>query len=124
MIPRHLAIAVAVMFAVTIGMSVYILRTRRMVPTEPAAYAHPVDPPVEAPSEEVTVYVAHADIGAGGAASRIRGRDQLYRGAGGRHGPRRCRRGCGDIVILCRRGVRSACRGVAVTVCGLRSFAK
>src|SRR5437667_241596 len=47
MIPRHLAIAVAVMFAVTIGMSVYIWRTRRMVPTEPAAYSHPVAPPVE-----------------------------------------------------------------------------
>src|SRR6266699_150103 len=64
MIPRHLAIAVAVMFAVTIGMSVYIWRTRRMVPTEPAAYSHPVAPPVEAPTEEVTLYVAHDDIGA------------------------------------------------------------
>src|SRR5437870_9905337 len=64
MIPRHLAIAVAVMFAVTIGMSVYIWRTRRMVPTEPAAYSHPVAPPVEAPTEEVTLYVAHDGIGA------------------------------------------------------------
>ena len=35
-----------------------------MVPTEPAAYSHPVAPPVEAPTEEVTLYVAHDDIGA------------------------------------------------------------
>src|SRR5204862_7540558 len=80
MIPRHLAIAVAVMFAVTIGMSVYIWRTRRMVPTEPAAYSHPVAPPVEAPTEEVTRYVAHDDTGASRAQTarlpRPRGRQQ------------------------------------------------
>jgi sporulation and spore germination protein len=64
MIPRHLVIAVAVMFAVAIGMSVYVWRARRMAPTEPAAYSHPVAPPVEAPTEEVTLYVAHDDIGA------------------------------------------------------------
>jgi hypothetical protein len=64
MIPRHLVIAVAVMFAVAIGMSVYVWRARRTVSTEPAAYSHPVAPPVEAPTEEVTLYVAHDDIGA------------------------------------------------------------
>src|SRR5438445_11834233 len=64
MIPRHLAIAVAVMFAVTIGMSVYTWRTRRMVPTEPAAYSHPRAPPVAAPTEEVPLYGARADSGA------------------------------------------------------------
>jgi hypothetical protein len=64
MIPRHLVIAVAVMFAAAIGMSVYVWRARRMAPSEPAAYSHPVAPPVEAPTEEVTLYVAHDDIGA------------------------------------------------------------
>jgi hypothetical protein len=64
MIPRHLVIAVAVMFAVAIGMSVYVWRARRTVSTEPAAYSHPVAPPVEAPTEEVTLYVAHDDIAA------------------------------------------------------------
>jgi len=65
MIPRHLVIAVAVMLAVAIGMSVYVWRTRvRVAPAEPAAYTHPVAPPVEGPTEEVTLYVAHDDSGA------------------------------------------------------------
>src|ERR1700746_1832367 len=64
MIPRHLVIAVAVMSAVAIGMSVYVWRARRTVSTEPAVYSHPVAPPVEAPTEEVTLYVAHDEIGA------------------------------------------------------------
>jgi Sporulation and spore germination len=64
MIPRHLMIAVAVMLAIAIGMSVYLWRTRgRVAPTEPAAYTHPVTPPVEGPTEEVTLYVAHDDSG-------------------------------------------------------------
>ena len=65
MIPRHLMIAVAVMLAVAIGMSVYVWRTRvRVAPAETAAYTHPVAPPVEGPTEEVTLYVAHDDSGA------------------------------------------------------------
>ncbi len=65
MIPRHLVIAVAVMLAVAIGMSVYVWRTRvRVAPAEPTAYTHPVAPPVEGPTEEVTLYVAHDDSGA------------------------------------------------------------
>ena len=65
MIPRHLMIAVALMLAVAIGMSVYVWRTHgRVAPTEPAAYTHPVSPPVEGPTEEVTLYVAHDDSGA------------------------------------------------------------
>jgi len=64
MIPRQLMIAVAVMLAIAIGMSVYVWRTRgRVAPTEPAAYTHPVAPPVEGPTEEVTLYVAHDDSG-------------------------------------------------------------
>jgi spore germination protein GerM len=65
MIPRHLMIAVAVMLAIVIGMSVYVWRTRaRVAPAEPAAYTNPVTPPVEGPTEEVTLYVAHDDSGA------------------------------------------------------------
>jgi Sporulation and spore germination len=64
MIPRHLMIAVAVMLAIAIGMSVYLWRTRgRVEPAEPAAYTHPVAPPVEGPTEEVTLYAAHDDSG-------------------------------------------------------------
>jgi Sporulation and spore germination len=64
MIPRHLMIAVAVMLAIAIGMSVYLWRTRgRVSPAEPAAYTHPVAPLVEGSTEEVTLYVAHDDSG-------------------------------------------------------------
>jgi len=64
MIPRHLVIAVVVMLAIVIGMSAYVWRTRvRVAPAEPAAYTHPVAPPVEGPTEEVTLYVAHDDSG-------------------------------------------------------------
>jgi len=65
MIPRHLVIAVGIMLALAIGMSVYVWRTRgRVASTEPAAYTHPVTAPVEGPTEEVTLYVAHDDSGA------------------------------------------------------------
>jgi hypothetical protein len=65
MIPRHLVIAVGIMLALAIGMSVYVWRTRgRAASIEPAAYPHPVTAPVEGPTEEVTLYVAHDDNGA------------------------------------------------------------
>ncbi|HKD03664.1 MAG TPA: GerMN domain-containing protein [Terriglobales bacterium] len=65
MIPRHLLIGVAVMLALVLGMSVYAWRMRRgATPTpEPAAYARPVAPPVQGPTEQVTLYVAYDDPG-------------------------------------------------------------
>ena len=65
MIQRHLLIGVAVMLALVLGMSVYAWRMRRgaTLPPEPAAYARPVAPPVQGPTEQVTLYVAYDDPG-------------------------------------------------------------
>lgn len=65
MIQRHLLIGVAVMLALVLGMSVYAWRMRRGAtpPPEPAAYARPVAPPVQGPTEQVTLYVAYDDPG-------------------------------------------------------------
>lgn len=64
MIPRHLIIAVAIMLAVALGMSVYVWRMRgRVSQTEASAYASPVAPPVSGPTEQVTLYVAYDDSG-------------------------------------------------------------
>lgn len=65
MIPRHLLIGVAVMLALVLGMSVYAWRMRRGAtpPPQPAAYARPVAPPVQGPTEQVTLYVAYDDPG-------------------------------------------------------------
>ena len=65
MIPRHLIIGVAVMLAVVLGLSLYLGRLRgRVQQTEPsAAYAHPVAAPVQGPTEQVTLYVAHDEPG-------------------------------------------------------------
>src|SRR5216684_5994148 len=64
MIPRHLVIGVVAMLAVALGMSVYVWRMRgRFTATEPVAYTRPVAPPVSAPTEQVTLYVAYDDPG-------------------------------------------------------------
>src|SRR5713226_8631050 len=64
MIPRHLVIGVVAMLAVAVGMSVYVWRMRgRFTATEPVAYTRPVAPPVSAPTEQVTLYVAYDDPG-------------------------------------------------------------
>jgi hypothetical protein len=64
MIPRHLLIGTAVMLALALGMSVYAFRMRRRAAApEPTAYARPVAPPVQGPTEEVTLYVAYDDPG-------------------------------------------------------------
>lgn len=60
MIPRHLIIAVAVMVAVALGMSLYAWRMRgRVNRTEIPANTQPVAPPAAGPSEQVTLYVAY-----------------------------------------------------------------
>ncbi len=65
MIPRHLAIGVTVMLAISLAMGVYVWRMRaRVRQTEtPVEYAHPVAAPVQGPSEQVTLYVALDDPG-------------------------------------------------------------
>ncbi len=65
MIPRHLAIGVTVMLAISLAMGVYVWRMRaRVRQTEtPVEYTHPVAAPVQGPSEQVTLYVALDDPG-------------------------------------------------------------
>jgi len=65
MIPRHFVISAAVMLLAVIAMSLYAWRTRGGVASvESTAYTRPVTAPVEGPTEQVTLYVAHDDIGA------------------------------------------------------------
>jgi spore germination protein GerM len=65
MIPRHLIIAVAILLAITLGMSFYVVRMRARVDrTEVSAVnTQPVAPPVSGSSEQVTLYVAYDDAG-------------------------------------------------------------
>jgi len=65
MIPRHLIIGVAILLAVTLGMSIYVLRMRSRVNhvEVPETNAQPVAPPVAGSSEQVTLYVAYDDAG-------------------------------------------------------------
>jgi len=60
MIPRHLKIAVAVMFVFVLCMSFYLRRMRRSAAElqAAAADARPVAPPASGPTETVTLYVA------------------------------------------------------------------
>jgi hypothetical protein len=63
MIPRHLTIGVAIMLAVVLGITVYMLRMKkRVVSSAPAlSDARPVPPPVAGPTEAITLYVAYDD---------------------------------------------------------------
>ena len=65
MIPRYLLIGVAVLLAMTLGMSFYGWRMRvRVDPSEVSpANSQPVAPPVSGPTEQVTLYVADDDAG-------------------------------------------------------------
>jgi hypothetical protein len=65
MIPRHLLIGVAAMFAVVLGMSVYVWRMRGRVEQveAPVVDTRTVAPPVSGPSEQVTLYVAYDEPG-------------------------------------------------------------
>jgi len=66
MIPRHLAIAVAVMLVIALGMSFFVwrMRARSSAGEFAMANAAPVAPPVIGPTEQVTLYVADDDSGA------------------------------------------------------------
>jgi sporulation and spore germination protein len=65
MIPRHLIIAVAILLAITLGMSLYVWRMRGRVDRieVSATDTQPVAPPVGGASEQVTLYVAYDDAG-------------------------------------------------------------
>ena len=65
MIPRHLIIGVAVLLAITLGMSIYVWRMRVRVDRNElsAANTQPVAPPVSGASEQVTLYVAYDETG-------------------------------------------------------------
>jgi len=65
MIPRHLQIAMAVLLAGVLGLSVYALHMRRTAAATPAAAqdTRPLAPPIAGPTERVTLYVAHDEDG-------------------------------------------------------------
>lgn len=62
--PRQLTFTTAILFAVAIGMSLYVWQLRRReVRNPPVATAQHVTPPVSGPMEKVTLWVAHDDLG-------------------------------------------------------------
>jgi hypothetical protein len=65
MIPRNLVISAVLMTAIAIGMGLYAWHIRgRMTGTETAtAEAHPLAPPVNGTTEQVTLFVAYDDPG-------------------------------------------------------------
>ena len=65
MIPRHFYIAVSVLLATALGMSVYVWRMRGRAAATPVASAdtRPVVAPASGPTERVTLWVAYDDLG-------------------------------------------------------------
>jgi spore germination protein GerM len=65
MIPRPLQIAVAVLLAAALGLSIYAWHMRKTVAASPAAPVdtRPLAPPVTGPTEKVVLYVAQDDDG-------------------------------------------------------------
>ena len=66
MIPRHLIIAMAVLIAAVLGLTVYALHMRKTVTattTAPTTDTRPLAPPVAGPTERVTLFVAYDDDG-------------------------------------------------------------
>jgi len=65
MIPRHFFIALSILLAAVLGMSLYAwhMRGRAAATPVPSAAVPPVVPPVAGSSERVTLYVAYDDIG-------------------------------------------------------------
>jgi hypothetical protein len=64
-IPRHLVIAMAVLLAAALTLSVYAWHMRKTVASTPVAAVdtRPLAPPVTGPSERVTLFVAHDEDG-------------------------------------------------------------
>lgn len=65
MIPRHLQIAMAVLLAAALGLSIYAWHVRKTVAATPVAPVdtRPLAPPVTGPTEKVVLYVAQDDDG-------------------------------------------------------------
>jgi hypothetical protein len=65
MIPRHFYIAVSVLLAAVLGMSLYAWYMRGRAAATPVASTdtRPVVPPVAGPTEQVTLFVAYDDVG-------------------------------------------------------------
>jgi len=65
MIPRHLVIAVAVLLAAALGMSIYAWHVRRtaVATTVSSTDTRPLAPPLAGPTEQVSLFVAHDDDG-------------------------------------------------------------
>jgi len=80
MIPRHLIIAMGVLVAAALGLTIYAVHVRKVASATPAT---PVDnrllgPPVAGPTERVVLFVAHDDDGT------LRGESALIPMASGR----------------------------------------
>jgi hypothetical protein len=64
MIPRHLQIAMGILFVTVLVLGFYVRRMRgRVSESIPLADNRPVPPPVAGPTEQVTLYVAYDDPG-------------------------------------------------------------
>jgi hypothetical protein len=65
MIPRHFFIAVSVMLAAVLGMSIYAWHMRGRAAATPGGSidTRPVVAPVAGPTEQVTLFVAYDDVG-------------------------------------------------------------
>ena len=65
MIPRHFAIAMAVLLLAVLGLSLYTWHMRTVAVSTPVASTdtRPLAPPVAGPTERVTLFVAHDDNG-------------------------------------------------------------
>jgi hypothetical protein len=65
MVPRHIYIALSLLLAAALGMSLYLWRMRGRAAATPAASVdtRPVVAPVAGPTERVSLFVAYDDIG-------------------------------------------------------------
>ena len=65
MIPRHLVIALVVLVAAALGLSVYAWHMRKSVVALPATTVdtRPLGPPISGPTERVVLFVAHDEDG-------------------------------------------------------------
>jgi len=65
LIPRHLIIALSILLAAALGLSVYALHTRKSASAPPVAAidTRPLAPPITGPSERVVLFIAHDDDG-------------------------------------------------------------
>lgn len=65
MIPRHLQIAMGVLLAAALGLSIYAWHVRKTVVLTPVAGVdtRPLGPPITGPTERVVLFVAHDEDG-------------------------------------------------------------